>query len=400
MIPRGLLDIRWSELRFAAQNCFEADEPQIAHVAADLEQLWEPTRSALACLSVRTGWDLVLQAMAWPPGSEILMSAVTIRDMAEIVRRHQLVPVPLDVDPETLAIDPDELRIRITPRTKAVLVAHLFGSRSSLADLAAMAHEYGLQLIEDAAQAYVALGDRGDPHADVSFFSFGPIKAQTALGGGLVQCRDPELCGRLRRLDETSPRQTVKEYRRRVRRFSCLHLFCNRSVFTLLTGGCRLLGVDYDQRLTQAVRGFGGGDLLQKIRRRPSFPLLQLLRHRLAQPDRRWLLRKSQLAQLIREELDPQLRIGGAANYPTHWVLPIRVRDPDAVCRGLIAAGFDATRHASNMTVILPTERSHAVTPQANHWTTRLIYLPLHPGLTDELARQLARLVNRLAEES
>jgi dTDP-4-amino-4,6-dideoxygalactose transaminase len=160
------------------------------------------------------------------------------------------------------------------------------------------------------------------------------------------------------------------------------------------------LGVDYDQRLSQAVRGFGGGDLLQKIRRRPSFPLLQLLRLRLAKPNRQWLLRKSQIAKLIREELDPQLRIGNAASFPTHWVLPIRVRDSEAVCRGLIAGGFDATRHSSNMTVIpTPVERLEVVTPRASQWASPLIYLPLHPSLTDELAGKMARVVNRLCKE-
>lgn len=401
MIPRGVLDIRWPVLRFAAQSCFEADDRQIEHVSRDVERLWDPTGKTLACLSVRSGWDLVLQELAWPPGSEILMSAITIRDMVEIVRRHELVPVPLDVDPETLTVDADELRSRITPRTKAILIAHLFGSRSSLNNIAAIARQQELLMIEDAAQAYAALGDRGDPHADISFFSFGPIKAQTALGGGLIQCRDPEFCERLRRRHSAYPRQTVTEYRRRIRRLSYLHAVSSHSLFTLLAGACRFAGLDSDQRLGQTVRGFDSGDLLPKIRRQPSFPLLQLLRLRLAKPDRRWLMRKSQLAKIVCNELAPEFQLGAAASFPTHWVLPVRVRDPDGVCRGLIAAGFDVTRHASSMTVIpTPSERPDAVSPRAKQWISQLIYLPLHPSLTDELTRQLVGLLNRLAAES
>ena len=118
----------------------------------------------------------VAAGASWPPDSEVLMSAVTIREMAEVVRRNHFVPVPLDVDPRSLTIRPEQVRERTTTRTKALLIAHLFGSRTPLREVASVARNLGLFVIEDYAQAYAASGDRGDPDADVSLFSFGTIK--------------------------------------------------------------------------------------------------------------------------------------------------------------------------------------------------------------------------------
>ena len=54
------------------------------------------------CLSVRSGWDLLLHVLAWPAGSEVIVSAITHPDMIRILRAHGLVPVPVDVDLDTL----------------------------------------------------------------------------------------------------------------------------------------------------------------------------------------------------------------------------------------------------------------------------------------------------------
>lgn len=397
MIPRGVLDVTWADLWFAWRASVEAEEATLRAAEAELERLWNPARPTLTCWTVRTAWELLLRTQAWPAGSEVLMSAVTIRDMADLVRRHAWIPIPIDVDPRTLSVDPAHVRQRITPRTKAIVVAQLFGSRSSLAELSVIAREAGVLLIEDAAQAFAGRNDRGDPAADVSFFSFGLIKAQTALGGALVECRDPALAERMRAAAEKFPRQTAAEFRRRIHRAAWLQGLAQHGVFTVVVNACRLIGLDYDQRLAQSLRSFHG-DLLTKLSRRPSSGLLALLTRRLQRADTRWIERKTFLAETIRAELAPHVRLGDAAHFPSQWVLPIRVGDPARVCRSLAAAGFDATCHASNLTVIAPSpERPEIATPLAAKWAPQLVYLPLSPCLTERRAREMGRLVNRLA---
>src|SRR5215216_7704515 len=83
----------------------------------------------LVCFSVRSGWDLWLGARGLRAGDEVLVSAITHPDMIRIINEHGLRAVPVDIDPETLAPRPWTLEAALTPRTRVVLVAHLFGGR-------------------------------------------------------------------------------------------------------------------------------------------------------------------------------------------------------------------------------------------------------------------------------
>jgi dTDP-4-amino-4,6-dideoxygalactose transaminase len=124
MWSRKRFDIGWLDLIDGLAGCLAARDRE--KWQARVQQLWSSDGTSLACLSVRSAWDLFLSAARFPPGSEVLMSAVTIPDMATIVRHHGLTPVPLDLDFETMLPGAEQIRSATTPRTKAVLVAHLF----------------------------------------------------------------------------------------------------------------------------------------------------------------------------------------------------------------------------------------------------------------------------------
>src|SRR5215217_540878 len=98
--------------------------------------------------------DLWLGAQDLRAGDEVLVSAITHPDMIRIINEHGLRAVPVDIDPETLAPRPWMLEAALTPRTRVVLVAHLFGGRMDLGDVAKFARERGLLLVEDCAQAF------------------------------------------------------------------------------------------------------------------------------------------------------------------------------------------------------------------------------------------------------
>ena len=101
------------------------------------------------------------------------MSAITHPDMVRIVEAHDLRPIPVDIDCDTLACRIDVLERALTPKTRLLVVAHLFGGRMSLAPLADVTRRDGLLLVEDCAQAFRGPADAGDALADVSLFSFG-----------------------------------------------------------------------------------------------------------------------------------------------------------------------------------------------------------------------------------
>ena len=75
--------------------------------------------------------------------------------MVRIIEHHGLVPVPVDVDAARLEVDVEQIERLITPRTRAILVAHLFGSRMEMGPIIELARRHDLLVIEDCAQAFV-----------------------------------------------------------------------------------------------------------------------------------------------------------------------------------------------------------------------------------------------------
>ncbi|MCA9062698.1 MAG: DegT/DnrJ/EryC1/StrS aminotransferase family protein, partial [Planctomycetaceae bacterium] len=150
MWSRKRIDITWTSL-FAA--CWSTFVPPGGSQAGRRAESALSETDAIACLSVRSGFDLLLTERQFPAGSEILMSAITIPDMPRIVASHGLVAVPVDICPSTMSVDCERIRSHITPETKAIVVAHLFGTIPDLDPVAALARQHNLLLIEDCAQA-------------------------------------------------------------------------------------------------------------------------------------------------------------------------------------------------------------------------------------------------------
>src|SRR5918997_7215245 len=95
-------------------------------------------------------------------GGEVLVSAVTHPDMVRIIEGHGLRAVPVDLDTTTLEPRIKLLQRALSPRTRTVLVAHLFGSRFDLDPIAAFARRHRLLLVEDCAQTFRGTWDPGD----------------------------------------------------------------------------------------------------------------------------------------------------------------------------------------------------------------------------------------------
>ena len=108
----------------------------------------------LPVLCVRTGLDLFLRANQFPPGSEIIMSAINIPSMITLVQCHQLTVVPCDIHLASLAIDIDHLKRLINPRTVAIVYAHIYGRCVDVSELVELAYEKHLYFIEDCAESF------------------------------------------------------------------------------------------------------------------------------------------------------------------------------------------------------------------------------------------------------
>jgi len=136
----------------------------------------------LSAFTVRTGFDLCLGALGLPAGNEILMSALTIKEMVNIAKHHGLVPIPLDIESGTMAPEIATIEAAITERTRAIVIAHLFGTRMPMGPVIELAKKHGILVIEDCAQGFTGQDYTGHPETDVAMFSFGSIKTMTGAG--------------------------------------------------------------------------------------------------------------------------------------------------------------------------------------------------------------------------
>jgi dTDP-4-amino-4,6-dideoxygalactose transaminase len=160
-----------------------------------------------ACaVGMNSGTDaltLALMALDIGLGDEVLVPALTAPATAAAVRAVGAVPRFVDVSPDTLNIDPQQVERLITSRTRALIPVHLYGGPAPMRRLMTIAEKHELALIEDCAQAHGTLyeGRHAGTFGVIGCFSFYPTKNLGAMGdGGMCVTNDPEIFERLRRL--------------------------------------------------------------------------------------------------------------------------------------------------------------------------------------------------------
>lgn len=137
------------------------------------------------------------------PGDEVIVPSHTFFATIEAVIHAGAVPVMVDVDPETLTLDPEAAREAVTPATRAIVPVHLYGHPADMDPLLELAREHGLRVVEDAAQAHGARykGRRCGSLGDAASFSFYFTKNLGAVGeGGFVTTSDDAVAERVRLL--------------------------------------------------------------------------------------------------------------------------------------------------------------------------------------------------------
>jgi len=157
----------------------------------------------VGCSNGTAAVTLALRALGVGPGDEVITTTFTFIATAESIVEVGATPVLVDADPETALMRTADVEAAITPRTKAIVVVHLYGQPVDMDAFRELADAHGLKLVEDAAQAHGAEwnGRRVGSMGDVAAFSFFPGKNLGAIGdAGAVTTSDPEVATRLRAL--------------------------------------------------------------------------------------------------------------------------------------------------------------------------------------------------------
>ncbi len=142
---------------------------------------------------------LAVQAVT-QPGDEVLVQSLTFVATFQAVRAAGAVPVACEVAPDTVTLDLEDARRRLSPRTKVVMPVHYASNPGQLDDMYAFAGLSGLRVIEDAAHAFGCRhkGNKIGADGDIVCFSFDGIKNITSGEGGAVVTGDPEAAQRVR----------------------------------------------------------------------------------------------------------------------------------------------------------------------------------------------------------
>jgi dTDP-4-amino-4,6-dideoxygalactose transaminase len=321
------------------------------------EREFAEASGARYAVGVGTGTDAIalsLMALGIGAGDEVITTPLSAAYTALAVIMAGARPVFADIDRSRLTLDPRAVEAAVTPKTRAILPVHLYGQAADMAGVTAVARRHTLAIVEDCCQAHLSKAD-GTPVGTIGeagAFSFYPTKDLGALGdGGAVVTNDRALAERLGRLRNGG--QTSRYH---------------HAEFGVNT------------RL----------DEMQAAILRARLPFL-----------RGWTERRRALAQQYRGALAD----GPVAVPPEHdhghvyHLFPVLSRERGRLQEHLRAAGIETLVH---FPVPIPRQpalagQAPAVCPVADDICSEVVSLPLHPGLTPAIVKQVAAAVRTFA---
>ncbi len=354
-IPIYQPDLSGNERRYVL-DCVESGWiSSIGKYTSQFEQMlcdYTGIGQAAAVSNGTVALHLALHCLDIGPGDEVIVPSFTYIASVNTIAQTGASPIFVDSRADDWLLDVDDVRRKITPRTKAIMAVHLYGSVCDMPALVVLAQEHGLKIVEDCAEALGSTlhGTHVGALGDVGTFSFFGNKTVTTGEGGMVVARDDALLARMRKVKGQG--QSLE------RRYWHEELGFNYR----MTNICAAIGVAQMERID---------------------PILE---------------RKRQIATLYRTELrnsgvEFQRPIDGVVS--SDWLVSLLLpsgTDRDGVMRQLADRGVD-TRPVFYCAHQMPMYRTDESHPAAENIATRGISLPSYPALTDE---QVALVSQRL----
>jgi dTDP-4-amino-4,6-dideoxygalactose transaminase len=163
--------------------------PQVASFEKEFAEFVGGDVGAIAVASNTGGMHLVLEALGIGPGDEVIVPTLTFTATAEVVRYLGADVVFVDVDQQSLCVDPDEIAAAITPRSRAIMPVHFGGLPCDMGRIYELAEPLGIPVVDDAAHAMPTAIDGihvGASSSAAAIFSFYPNKTMTTGEGGMI----------------------------------------------------------------------------------------------------------------------------------------------------------------------------------------------------------------------
>ncbi len=209
------------EIAAGIQNCLDTtafiNGPAVKEFQQDFEQ-YLGVKHVIPCANGTDALQIALMALGLKPGDEVICPAFTYVATAEVIGLLGLIPIMVDVDPETFNISLENLEQYVTDKTKAIVPVHLYGQSADMEQVLAFAKKHNLFVVEDNAQAIGSDYTFSDGTVkktgtigEIGCTSFFPSKNLGCYGdGGALMTNDDELAGKIRMI--TNHGQEKKYY--------------------------------------------------------------------------------------------------------------------------------------------------------------------------------------------
>lgn len=202
----GEVETLWPELTAAIERVLRSQQfimgPEVAAFEEEIAA-WLGVKHAIGVNSGTDALVIALRALDIGPGDEVITTPFSFFATAESISILGATPVFVDVEEDSFNIDPTQIEIEITERTRAIMPVHLFGRPADMGRIVEIADRHGLKVVEDCAQS---IGARCEGHMTgtigaVGAFSFFPTKNLGAYGdGGLIATDDDDIADLARML--------------------------------------------------------------------------------------------------------------------------------------------------------------------------------------------------------
>ena len=299
---------------------------------------WSGFANVIATNSGTSALHVGNLALGLGPGDEVIVPSFTFAASANSIALTGARPVFCDIDERTFTLDPNQIEDLITPKTRAIMVVHLYGQMADMPKIMEIAKKHNLFVIEDAAQAHGASID-GKPAGswgDFGVFSFYPTKNMTTGEGGAISTSSSEIDRKCRLLRNQG---MIERYKNEV--------------------------VGLNNRMTEIAAVIG----IQQLKRLDRFNRLRARNARLL----------DDLLGNVPGISIPHVRTGAVHVYHQYTILVDQNRDQ--VAKQLTSKGVQSAVYYPTPVHRLPAYSQDLNLPNSESVAARCLSLPIHPGL-------------------
>lgn len=194
------------------------------------------TKYAIATCSGRYALELILKSLNLKKDDEVIIPAYTFYIVPLVIKKLGLKPVFVDINLNTANIDVSQIKNKITKKTKAIIVTHLFGRPADIKEISEIAQKKKIYIIEDCAQAHGTeyKGKKVGSFGEAGFFSLDTTKPVNTFGGGIITTNDQNLMKLIKENIEKLPNPSKGEIISKAKRAYKESLLTNPFIFGLL----------------------------------------------------------------------------------------------------------------------------------------------------------------------